>query len=573
MAAGNGFQVAARTLTSEGTMQQLGGGGWGGFGGAKMGRLTNDWPTASRSIDQDLVTDLRRLRARARNQAINSPIASKFLGMLRTNVVGEHGVRLAFKVKQLRKSRASRLNLDDAVNDELAQAWHEWGKKGSCTVCGRYSLRELEQLIVENTGRDGEQILKKVYVPKSVNPFGFQLQLIDADQLDDSYNVFDMGNGRQIRMGVEVNDQQRPLAFHIFSGNPFEGFFGSAARVRVPADQIIHWFIAHRTGQTRGYPWFASSMDQLNMLDGYFKAELAAARIASMAVYSVETDPNAPEDEFAGDGDNADGTKAVDIGNGTALEMPQGQHLAEHTPAHPTNAFEGFMKQSGRAIASGCGVAYHKLCSDLSGVNYSSGRLGELEERQFWMEMQNSMIDNVLEPIYDAWLGAALINGAIDLPLADRKRFTGTALKWHPRRWPWVDPLKDVQASTLEVQNAFSSHQRELGALGLDWREVFEEMKEAQDYADELGLAIGTDIRGQGTSEINNEDETAEGGDGGESKPAAEETPANGKPAKPKAKPRPAPAKPKVKTPTRELVRGMHPANASLLEGIEDDAE
>jgi lambda family phage portal protein len=554
---------AKRTLTSNATLGQLGGGsGLGGFGAAKLGRLSQDWSTASRSIDQDLMVDLRLLRSRARNQAMNSPIASKFLGMVRTNVVGKDGIKLAFKVPQVRKSKKGN-GLDEDVNEELKQAWHEWGKRGSCTVCGRYSLRELERLIVENTGRDGEQILRKVYVDRSVNPFGFQLQLIDADQLDDYYNQLSGPNGVQIRMGVEVNAAQRPLAYHLFNGNPFEAYSsGGGNRTRVPADQIIHWYIAHRTGQTRGYPWFASSMSQLNMLDGYFYAELTAARIASSVVMSIETDPNAPAEEFEGDGLNADGSKAVDIGYGKALEMPQGQHLADHTPAHPTNAFESFVKQSNRQVASGMNVAYHKLCNDLAGINYSSGRLGELEERDYWMELQTSLIDNVLEPVYDAWLSSALLNRAVDLPIADKKRFAGTSLKWEPRRWPWVDPLKDVQASTLLVQNGFDTHEGILNSQGKDIVDVYDALEREQEMADDRGLALGTDIRGQGTSEINNEDETPESGAEGsdEEKPAAQ---GSGKPAKPKAGTKPAPSKPK--TPKgRELERGMHPANAAL---------
>ncbi len=213
-----------RSLSSESTLKELSGAtGWGGFKGAKLGGLTMDWSTASRSIDQDLQVDLRKLRAGARNQALNSPIASKFLAMTRSNVIGQHGMKLAFKVAQVRKSKKGS-GLDDNANAELSRGWNAWGEKGSCTVCGRYSRRQLQRLVVENWARDGEQFLRKVYVPKSVNPFGFQLQLIDADQVDDSYNVMDMPNGNQVRMGVEVDANQKPVAYHIFNGKPYEGY-------------------------------------------------------------------------------------------------------------------------------------------------------------------------------------------------------------------------------------------------------------------------------------------------------------------------------------------------------------
>jgi len=566
--------MGKRSLTSDSTLAQLGGSnGYSGFQAAKQSRMSVDWPSASRSADQDLQVDLRKLRARARDQAINSPIASRFLGMVRANVAGRHGVKLAFKVAQVRKSKQSN-GLDEKANEELRRAWREWGKKGSCTVCGRYSWREVQRLITENTGRDGEQLIRKVYVPKTVNPFGFQIQLIDADQLDDNYNLMGRADGTQIRMGVEVDANQKALAYHIFQGNPYEASFGSSNRVRVPADQIIHWIVAHRTGQTRGYPWMASGMGQLRMLDGYFQAELAAARIGASIMMSIETakdaDPDA--DEIEGDGINADGSKAIDIGIGSAIDLTgTGATLNNHTPTHPTNAFDPFTKQSGRLIASGFNVPYHSLFNDLSGVNYSSARIGEMEVREFWMEMQTSFIDNVTEPIYDAWLGAGLLNQAIALPFADRKRFCGEFIKWEPRRWPWIDPLKDVQANTLLVQNGFETHESILNSVGRDLEETYTALAREQELADDLGIALGTDIRGQGTSEINNEDETPEDATGAEpkdneEKPAAQST----KPAKPKAGTKPAPAKPKT---GRNLQRGMHPANAALWDLTKEDEQ
>jgi lambda family phage portal protein len=538
-----------RSLTSDSTMQALSGAsGIGGFKGAKINGLTLDWTTATRSIDQDLQVDLRKLRARARNQAINSPIASKFLAMVRSNVIGQYGMKLAFKVAQVRKSQKGN-GLDDKANAELARAWRAWSKKGSCTVCGRYSLRQLQRLIVENWARDGEQFIRKVYVPKTVNPFGFQLQLIDPDQVDDSYNVMDMPNGHQVRMGVEVDAYQKPVAYFIFDGNPSEG---STNRKRVPAEQIIHLFIPHRTGQTRGYPWFASSMEQLNMLNSYFTAELVKARVGASVVMSIETDPNTPAEEIQGDGLNPDGSKAIDIGAGKAIQMPTGQHLKNNTPTHDPE-FEPFVKSGNRQIASGMNVAYHKLCNDLAGINYSSGRLGELEERDFWMEMQAEFIDSGMEPVYDAWVAAGLMWGGIALALSDKSRFMGDALKWEPRRWPWVDPLKDVQATTLEIQNGLGTLEANLNARGLDLEEVMLQRKREQDLADSLGLKLGTDIRGEATSEINADDPES-GGEDGEAKDGEE------KPAKPKAKTKPAPARPKG----RELERGMHPANAAL---------
>lgn len=528
--------TAKRTLTSDNTVAALGGGGGiGGFAAAKFGRLTGDWSSASRSADQDLVVDLRRLRARARILAVNHPLIAKFVRMVHSNVVGKHGVKLAFKVAKQRKN--SKGALDQPTNAELLRAWKKWGKKGSCTVCGRYSWRQLQRLMVENVARDGECLLRKVIVPRTVNPFGFQLQIIDADQLDDTYNQLSRADGIQVRMGVEVDQYQRPLAYYIFQGNPYEVSYGSAQRVRVPADQIIHFYIAHRTGQTRGYPLFAPSMWHANMLNGYVEAELTAARISSSLLASIESQTNP---DFQGDGINADGSEAIDLGYGKLLTLGPNQTLKNNTPTHPGVAFGNFTQSAGRYIASGCNVAYHKLCNDLAGINYSSGRLGELEERDYWMELQSELIEDVLEPVYESWQRFAQLSGAIDLPF-DTERYTGDSLKWEPRRWPWVDPLKDVQANTLLVQNGFETHESVLNSQGRDLQETYSQLKEEQDLADELEIQLGTDIRGQATSEVN------DGAPDGDEQPGNSDNAKPGKPAKPSAKPTAAPAKPRAR--------------------------
>jgi len=124
----------------------------------------------------------------------------------------------------------------------------------------------------------------------------------------------------------------------------------------------------------------------------------------------------------------------------------------------------------------------------------------------------------------------------------DLKRYTDDSIKWEPRRWPWVDPLKDVQASTLEIQNGFMTHESEAASRGRDWRDDFDQLKVEQEYADQLGIQLGTDIRGQATSEVDSgpPDSEEEPGNSDNAKPGSVS-----KPAKPAVRPSQAPSKPK----------------------------
>ena len=126
------------------------------------------------------------------------------------------------------------------------------------------------------------------------------------------------------------------------------------------------------------------------------------------------------------------------------------------------------------------------LANDLEGVSYSSIRSGVLEERDQWMVIQRWFIDSVLEPIFDEWISAALLNGALTmpngsaLPLAKADKFASH--QFRGRRWQWVDPLKDIEAARLAIQTGVSSPQRIAAQMGVDVEDIIDELARFEDY-------------------------------------------------------------------------------------------
>jgi hypothetical protein len=123
-------------------------------------------------------------------------------------------------------------------------------------------------------------------------------------------------------------------------------------------------------------------------------------------------------------------------------------------------------------------VAYHSLGNDLEGVNFSSIRAGTLEERDLWMQKQSWFIDAFLEPVYTEWLRSALAFGQVVLangtPLPTEKSDKFMAHEWQGRRWPWVDPLKDIEAARLEVKSGIASPQMIAARNGVDIEDVLD---------------------------------------------------------------------------------------------------
>ena len=172
-------------------------------------------------------------------------------------------------------------------------------------------------------------------------------------------------------MGIEVDRYQKPLVYHLFDGNPYETGYGAENRIPVSAEQIYHFYIPRFIGQTRGYPLLAPVMYDMRMLDGYFEAELVAARSGAMMVGAIEQDG---AEGYAGDGETQEGATRLDVENGMLIQLPRGARLNNVSPSiQPRHSIRLWSVRS--AHPSGMGVAYHELGNDLAGVNYSSGRL------------------------------------------------------------------------------------------------------------------------------------------------------------------------------------------------------
>jgi lambda family phage portal protein len=463
-----------------------------GFNAAKFNRLTQDFIASQRSADQDLFGDNIRLRSRARKLAGDNPFARKFLQMVVQNVVGPQGVLMRPKVVSVNGKETAQTK---AINERIAEAWKKWTKKGRCTADGRFDFIRLQQLAIKNVAREGENLVKDV-LGRQFNDCGYALQPLDNDQLDDTM-MQALGDGAQIRMGVEVDQYRKPLAYHLYTGHPYDIMPGSRERKRVPAELVTHSAVWERPGQTRGYTWMAAAILDLNMHDGYKEAVLVAARASAAKFATIEKDyyeGYAGEDEdIEGNDENADDTELMTANPGEMLNLDMGEHLNFTDPRFPTSTTKDFTQTILRSIASGLCVQYPSLANDLEGVNFSSIRAGLVDERDMWRVIQAWFIVDFLEPIYLKWLKMALLTTLADITLTPDQM---EMVEWRPRGWEWVDPLKDADATVLKLGEGLSTFEIECGNRGLDWREVADQRAREQEYFNEKGVQFGVDITG-----------------------------------------------------------------------------
>ncbi len=445
------------------------------YNAGAINRLFADWVLSYKTADEEIKYNLKVMRARARNLVINNDYARKFKKMVGINVVGPKGIQLQSKVKDTNGQ------LDKDANDKIEAAWNEWNKKGNYDVTGTLSGLDGQRLFIETVAVDGEVIIRKVR--GFDNPFGFALQFIEADHLDIDLNK-ELSNGNTIRMGIEFNKWNRPVAYHILTKHPGSSSIGGKHE-RIPAEDIIHAYIKERITQSRGVPWLHSAMTRLQHIGAYEEAEVVASRAAAAKMGIIKTPTGT---EYTGDAEDEKGNIITELEPGVIEQLPKGWDFELINPTHPAGNFQPFMKSVLRGIASGLLVSYNSLAGDLESVNYSSIRAGFLEERDCWRVIQTWMIDNYCNEIFSDWLKMSMLTGAVDLPIAKFDKFA--APQWQPRTWAWVDPLKDAYADVIALENGLTSRTELAAEDGKDFEELLIQLQHEKELMSKYGLSF-----------------------------------------------------------------------------------
>lgn len=469
-----------------------------GYNAAKVNRLNEDWLTATKSIDSELRGSSQNLRQRSRDLYMNNDYAKKFIKLVSRNVVGPSGVSFQSKAKDLVLDKKAGMfieKLDSRANKLIEREFKKWGKLGSCDITGKLNWVDSQRLTLDTVVRDGEIFIFKAR-DVNRNPYNYTLQLLEADYVDDTYSRTFNGES-EIRMGVELDQYKKPIAYWVKTQNPGDyNFSTSNNRIRVSADNIIHVFFQERPEQTRGVPWMASPMIRMNIIGAYEEAEVTAARTGACTMATIESEAG---DQLIGDDEDKDGNTIIDMEPGLIQKLAAGEKLNAFTPQHPSGNYEPFIKQSLKGVASGLDVSYGALSSDLSGTSFSSMRVGTIDERDMWRALQTWFISHFHIPVYESWLDMALLTKELNLPVSKYDKFNSPA--WQPRGWAWVDPLKDQQANLLALSSGQKSLTEIVAERGKDLEEVLQQMQKDKEMAAKYGLTLNFDSKKTGGQE------------------------------------------------------------------------
>jgi lambda family phage portal protein len=446
--------------------------------------------TRVKGADQDIMPDLLNLRSLSRSTVRDDAHADGIVRTFEDNVVG-NGIRpqSCVNYEQLGITADQAKEWAKIVEAE----WERWcDEEADATEEG--SFYDLQKLVVRTRKIDGE-VLSHAIIGGDAT---IRCELIDVDRLE-SPGFLDTA---EIKGGVEVDSKGAPLAYHILDKHPddtaIKGRGGASQRIDAKLGDLSivqHVKRRGRPGQTRGVPDFASALLYKKHLHHYLNSELIAARAASNYALFIEQEPDTTDpDIFPVQAEESGQTMEFHeiLEAGTIRYLNKGEKPVPFSPNRPGAQFDQFVTRILRAIAAAQGVSYELVAKDFGGMNYSSARAMLLECRRAFDSERGLLIRQFCMP----WWRNVILRGVASGRLKAPPKFLDNPRAWLRVRWVapsygWVDPTKEIEASSMAVAANLSNPYDEAARSGVEAEANLEARARFLERAAELEIERG----------------------------------------------------------------------------------
>lgn len=455
-------------------------------GASHVKKSMKGWVGRSRTPKEDINDNLDILRQRSRLLYMTAPIATSAIKTNRTNVVGS-GLKLKSRIdhKFLGLSEEQAAKWEKHVENEFSL----WADSKFCDATRVNNFYEMQQLALISWLMNGDGIgLVKRQNSTSWFPYSLCIHLIEADRIstpnDYSKNLHSVNpTGRnKIYSGVEVNQNGSIIAYHI--ANNYLDKFIPTKWVRVKAfgtntgnPNILHLMESERCEQYRGVPYLAPVIEALKQITRYTEAELTAAVVTAFFTAFIKQTGSTNENAFGEQIVEEDRIDDVDpnsyeMGPGTINVLGVNEDVVIADPKRPASGFDGFVTAIIKQIGAALEVPYELLTKSFL-ASYSASRAALLEAWKAFKMRRTWFANDFCQPIYDMWLAEAIAIGRVKAPGFFNDpliRKAWTRAEWIGPAPGQIDPVKEVKAASLRVENGFSTREKETTELtGGNW--------------------------------------------------------------------------------------------------------
>lgn len=468
----------------------------------------------------DIGANLSTLRDRSADLAINTPVGTAAINTSTTHTVGA-----GLNVFPRPKFQILGISAEDA------RAWARkvraefdlWADSKDCDIYRKNNLYDMQSIAYQGYLTDGDSFAVFRRKPATPDmPYTLRLQLIEGNRVSNplttstyatgdptGVEALNSDNGNRILNGVEIDTDGAIVAYWVSNqvpGEPITSLLTTWARVeaygkRTSIPNVLQISNDTRPEQYRGVPYLAPVIETLKQVYRYTNAELTSAIIKSyFALFFTEavTNSGSLNDMLADNGVDDPTEPVVDVseynlGPGTLNALPKGVDVKSVDASNAQSTFEVFSTQLIKQVGAALNQPYEVLMKNFNS-SYSASRAAMLQAWEEYKLRRKWFARDFCQPIYEVWLMEAVATGRIEAPgfFDDpliRKAWCNA--DWFGPTMSILDPVKDMNGSTLRVENGVSTREREAAEMtGTDLEENIAQLAFEKQLMEKYGMGL-----------------------------------------------------------------------------------
>lgn len=493
------------------TIRSVRNSGYDESGAARNKNSMRGWLASSKTPQEDIDKNIPILRQRSRSLYMSAPLAVSAIKTNRTNIIGE-GLKLKSTVD------AEFLGL----TPEQATEWQQkaerefkfWAGSKFCDSTRVNNFYEIQQVACMSWLMNGDAcILLEYEKPSRAFPYGLRIHLIESDRVSTPHttgnNVFlyatNPDNGNRIFNGVEVDKNNRVVAYHVCNTYPNSNLYAKKEWKRVKAfgdrtgaPGVLMIFETERAEQYRGVPYLAPVIESLKQLTRYSEAEMMAAVINGIFTVFITSENGTSEFGFTGVVDEEDRVSDDDInyeiGPGLVNVLNAGEKVEIADAKRPSSNFDAFVTSLAKYVGAALEIPVEVLMKSFMS-SYSASRAALLEAWKAFRMKRAWIAADFCQPVYELFLSEAIAKGRLHAPgffLDPLIRAAYCGAQWNGPAQGMVDPVKEVSAAEKRIQIGISTRQRETTELlGGDFESNVAQLARENQIMQAAGLSSG----------------------------------------------------------------------------------
>lgn len=408
------------------------------------------------------------------------PLAVSAIKTNRTNIVGE-GLRLKSTID------ADFLGLapDQAAEWQRSaeREFELWAQSKFCDSTRVNNFYEIQQTVCISWLMNGDAcVLLEYEKPTRMRPYGLRIHLIESDRVSTPHstgnNVYlyarNPDTGNRIFNGVEVDSNNRIVAYHICSSYPNSNLYAKKEWKRVKAfgdktgmPNVLMIYETERAEQYRGVPYLAPVIESLKQLTRYSEAEMMAAVINGFFTVFVTSEKGTSEQGFTGIVDEEEQISNDDvnyeIGPGMVNMLAPGEGVEIADAKRPSSNFDAFTTSLAKYVGAALEIPVEILVKHFTS-SYSASRAALLEAWNAFRMKRSWLAADFCQPVYEMFLSEAIASGRLHAPgffLDPLIRMAYCRAQWNGPAPGMIDPLKEVNSAEKRIAIGVSTRQRE----------------------------------------------------------------------------------------------------------------